>query len=88
MAIDISHHTSTNVEEYDDIAFDHVITVCDNAREACPVFPNHAAKHHHNFTDPAKVTGTEEEVMNAFRKVRGEIKAYCRDFVERHVLVL
>ena len=86
--IDISHHTSTNVEEYDDIAFDHVITVCDNAREACPVFPSHAAKHHHNFTDPAKVTGTEEEVMNAFRKVRGEIKAYCRDFVERHVLVL
>ena len=86
--IDISHHTSNNVDEYRDLAFDHVITVCDNAREACPVFPSHAAKHHHNFTDPAKVTGTEEEVMNAFRHVRGEIKAYCRDFVERHVLVL
>jgi len=65
-----------------------VITVCDNAREACPIFPSHAAKHHHNFTDPAKVTGTEEEVMDAFRKVRGDIKFYCRDFVERHVLVL
>ena len=86
--IDISHHASTNVDEYADIAFDHVITVCDNAREACPVFPSHAAKHHHNFTDPAKVTGTEEEVMNAFRKVRREIKPYCRVFVEEHVLVL
>ena len=86
--IDISHHTSNNVDEYGDIAFDHVITVCDNAREACPIFPSHAAKHHHNFTDPAKVTGTEEEVMDAFRKVRGDIRSYCRDFVERHVLVL
>ena len=86
--IDIGHHTSNNVDEYRDIEFDHVITVCDNAREACPVYPSHAAKHHHNFTDPAKVTGTEEEVMSAFRKVRGEIKSYCRDFVERHVLVL
>ncbi|HQV76669.1 MAG TPA: arsenate reductase ArsC [Flavobacteriales bacterium] len=86
--IDISHHTSNNVDEYGDIAFDHVITVCDNAREACPIFPSHAAKHHHNFTDPAKVMGTEAEVMDAFRTVRGEIKTYCRDFVERHVLVL
>ena len=86
--IDIGHHTSNNVDEYGDIAFDHVITVCDNAREACPIFPSHAAKHHHNFTDPAKVMGTEAEVMDAFRTVRGEIKTYCRDFVERHVLVL
>ena len=86
--IDIGHHTSNNVVEYGDIAFDHVITVCDNAREACPVFPSHAAKHHYNFIDPAKVTGTEEEVMGAFRKVRSEIKTYCLDFVERHVLVL
>ena len=86
--IDIGHHTSNNVDAYREIAFDHVITVCDNAREACPVFPSHAAKHHHNFNDPANVTGTEEEVMNAFRNVRGEIKSYCRVFVEEHVLVL
>jgi len=86
--IDISHHTSNNVDEYSAIAFDHVITVCDNAREACPVFPGHAAKHHHNFPDPAKVRGTEEEVMTAFRSVRKEIKDYCREFTERHVLVL
>ena len=86
--IDISHHTSNHVDEYADIEFDHVITVCDNAKERCPWFPNKATKHHHNFTDPAKVTGADEEVMNAFREARREIKAYCRDFVERHVLVL
>ena len=86
--IDISHHTSNNVEEYSAIAFDHVITVCDNALEACPVFPGHAAKHHHNFPDPAKAQGTEEEIMAAFRSVRKEIKDYSREFTERHVLVL
>lgn len=83
--LDISHHTSDNVDAFRNIEFDHVITVCDNARERCPWFPSDAAKHHHNFTDPAKVTGTEKEVMNAFREVREEIKAYCRDFVERYV---
>lgn len=86
--IDISHHTSNNIDEYRDIAFDHVITVCDNAKERCPWFPTSAQKHHRNFTDPAKATGNEEDVMNAFRAVRKEIKDYCRDFVERHVLVL
>jgi arsenate reductase (thioredoxin) len=86
--IDISHHTSNHVDEYRDIAFDHVITVCDHAREACPVLPGHAAKHHHNFPDPAKVQGSETDIMNAFRSVRDQIKHYCRDFVERHVLVL
>ena len=86
--IDISHYTSNNVDEYRNIAFDHVITVCDNAREACPVFPGHAAKHHHDFPDPAKVKGSEEVIMDAFRRVRHEIKDCCRDFVERHVLVL
>ena len=86
--IDMSHHTSNHLDEYGDIEFDHVITVCDNAKERCPWFPSKDTKHHHNFTDPAKVTGADEEVMNAFREVRREIKAYCRDFVERHVLVL
>lgn len=83
--IDISHHTSNNVDEYRDLSFDHVITVCDNAKERCPWFPTTAQKHHHNFTDPAKVTGTEEEVMRAFRQVRDEIKAYCKDFIAQHV---
>ena len=82
--IDISRHTSNNVDEYRELAFDHVITVCDNAKERCPWFPTTAQKHHHNFTDPAKATGTEAEIMAEFRRVRDEIKAYCRDFIAQH----
>lgn len=82
--VDISRHTSNNVDEYRHLAFDHVITVCDNAKERCPWFPTSAQKHHHNFTDPAKVSGTEAEIMAAFRRVRDEIKAYCKDFIAQH----
>lgn len=81
--IDISHHTSDNVDKYRDLAFDHVITVCDNAKERCPWFPSTAHRHHYNFTDPAKATGSEAEIMNEFRRVRDEIKAYCSAFVGR-----
>lgn len=80
--IDISHHTSNNVDEYVDIPFDFVLTVCDNARERCPYFPTHAQKVHYNFPDPAKATGTEEEIMHRFREVRDMIKVYCRQFVQ------
>lgn len=83
--IDISHHTSNNVEEYAGINFDFVITVCDNAKERCPFFPTKAQKFHHNFPDPAKATGTEKEVLNAFRAVRDEIKNYCREFIREKV---
>src|SRR4051812_8129773 len=72
--IDISHHTSNNMEEYRGIDFDYVITVCDNAKERCPFFPGGAKLFHKNFPDPAKVTGTEEEITNAFRAVREQIK--------------
>lgn len=83
--IDISHHTSNNLDAYRDLSFDHVITVCDNARERCPWFPTTAQKHHHNFTDPAKATGSEAQIMASFSRVRDEIKAYCRDFVNQHL---
>jgi len=80
--IDISAHTSNNINEYSDIAFDYVTTVCDNAKERCPFFPSQAQKFHYNFPDPAKATGTEDEIMTRFREVREEIKAYCREFAE------
>jgi arsenate reductase (thioredoxin) len=83
--IDISHHTSNNVEEYDDIDFDYVITVCDNARERCPYFPTRAEKFHHNFPDPAKAVGTKEDIMASFRAVREMIKDYAQQFVEEHL---
>ncbi len=79
--IDISHHTSNNVNEYTKINFDYVITVCDNARELCPYFPSTAKKFHHNFPDPAKAKGSEKEIMQQFREVREMIKKYSRDFV-------
>ena len=80
--IDISHHTSNNVTEYADQQFDYVITVCDNAKEHCPYFPARVRMFHHNFTDPAKAKGSEEEVMAEFRRVRQEISDYCRKFIE------
>lgn len=83
--IDISHHTSNNLDEYTAIDFDFVITVCDNAKERCPYFPTHAKKFHHNFPDPAKATGTEEEITEAFRNVRHAIKTYCASFIETEI---
>lgn len=83
--IDISHHTSNHIDEYKNIAFDYVITVCDNAKERCPFFPNSAKKFHQNFSDPAKATGTEEEIMREFRKVRNSIRTYSKKFVEENL---
>ena len=79
--IDISHHTSNLVDEYIDIPFDYVITVCDNANERCPYFPGKTHRLHHNFTDPAKATGTPEQVKAVLRQVRDEVKEYCKEFI-------
>jgi arsenate reductase len=83
--IDISGHTSNNMNEYLEIPFDYVITVCDNAKERCPYFPGRVERFHYNFPDPAKATGTEEEITAEFARVRGMIKEYCRDFAEKHL---
>jgi len=80
--IDISHHTSNNLTEYIQIPFDYIITVCDNAKENCPYFPGNAKRFHHNFTDPAKAQGTDQEVMKEFARVRDEIKFYCENFIK------
>lgn len=84
--IDISSNTSNNITEYIGIDFDFVITVCDNAKERCPYFPTRAKKFHYNFPDPAKATGSEEEIMQAFKAVRQLIKDYCKNFVEQHII--
>lgn len=83
--IDLSQHTSNHIDEYMDIDFDYVITVCDNAKERCPFFPTKAQKFHYNFPDPAKATGTEVEIQQQFREVRELIKAYCQTFAETHL---
>ena len=79
--IDITQHTSNNIDEYVNIDFDFVITVCDNAKERCPFFPTKAKKFHQNFPDPAKATGTEEAILEQFREVRQMIKTYSQQFV-------
>lgn len=83
--LDISGHTSNHIDEYSAINFDYVITVCDNAKESCPFFPTQAQKFHYNFPDPAKATGTDEEIIEEFRRVRELIKAYTLDFAEANL---
>lgn len=79
--VDISNHTSNSMEEYTDRQFDYILTVCDHASEHCPAFPGNAIRLHQNFPDPAKASGSEEEINEAFRQTRDLIKAWCHDFV-------
>jgi len=83
--IDISQHTSNNIDEYLNIDFDFVITVCDNAKERCPYFPTKAKKFHQNFPDPSQSIGSEEEIMQQFRQVREMIKSYSEQFVRENL---
>jgi arsenate reductase len=79
--VDISSQTSNNMNEYLNLDFNFVITVCDDAKERCPFFPTTAKKFHQNFPDPAKATGSEGEIKAQFRQVRQQIKDYCLQFV-------
>ena len=83
--IDLSGHTSNQVEEYRHIDFDIVITVCDLAWEQCPLFPGKARQFHANFPDPAKATGTPEEIAAAFRHTCVLIRDYCQQFVDSNL---
>jgi arsenate reductase len=91
--IDISNHTSKTIVQLlnsspfngvvRDGAFDYIITVCDNAKENCPYFPSKAKRFHQNFPDPAKATGSEEEILQEFRKVRDMLKEYSQNFIKQ-----
>ena len=74
LGIDISGHCSKSVDEFNGQQFDYVLTVCDNAKESCPVFPGNAAMLHHSFEDPAAVPGSDEEKLAAFRRVRDQLR--------------
>jgi arsenate reductase len=80
LGIDISGHRSKHVDEFQGQSFDDVLTVCDNAKESCPVFPGHARRIHKAFEDPAAFQGTEEERLALFRRVRNEIRDYLKTF--------
>jgi arsenate reductase len=83
IGIDISVHRSKPVDEFAGQEFDFVITVCDNAKESCPVFPGRTQRLHWPFADPAAVEGTEEVQLTAFREVRDQIQTQVRAFNAR-----
>ena len=80
LGIDISSQRSKSVDEFNGQSFDYVLTVCDNAKESCPIFPGKTAMIHHSFEDPAALEGSEEERLALFRRVRDEVRHYLRRF--------
>ena len=80
LGIDISGHRSKSVDEFAGRNFDYVLTVCDNAKESCPIFPSQAKRLHRNFEDPAAVRGSENERLAVFRRVRDQLRDYLRCF--------
>jgi arsenate reductase len=83
LGIDISGHRSKHVDEFQGQKFDYVITVCDNAKESCPVFFSAAQRLHHSFEDPAALNCSEEERLALFRRVRCELRTYLAEFARR-----
>lgn len=80
IGIDISGHRSKNLDEFSDRSFDYVITLCGDANEKCPLFFGGAQRIHLGFPDPARTRGTEDEIMEEFRKVRDDIRDRLADF--------
>jgi arsenate reductase len=80
VGVDISGHRSKSVEEFAGQDFDYVITVCDNAKESCPLFPARTKRIHWSIEDPAMVQGSEEETLTAFRRIRDELRARLQAF--------
>jgi len=80
--IDISRHTSDHVDKYMGQEFDFVITVCDNAKETCPYFPTNKTRLHWSFEDPAAATGDDEEILAEFRRIRDQIEAQIKKFLQ------
>ena len=80
IGIDISSHRSKHVDEFQNQSFDYVLTVCDNAKETCPIYPGQTNRIHQNFEDPAAVQGSDEERLTVFHRVRDQIRKYLRGF--------
>jgi arsenate reductase len=80
--IDISGHRSKSVDEFEGQDFDYVITVCDNAKQSCPIYPEKTKRIHWSIEDPAAVQGSEEEILAAFRRIRDELRLRLQRFAE------
>ena len=82
--IDISKQVSNNINEFNSVKFDHIITVCDNAQEKCPIFfSENAIRTHHPFFDPSSIKNPKL-IESSFAKCRDEIKLFCKDFSEKN----
>jgi arsenate reductase (thioredoxin) len=79
LGIDISSHQSKSIDEFKNMPFDYIVTVCDRAKETCPYFPGSGKNLHHSFDDPSQFLGTKAEIIAGFRRVRDEIK----DWIEQ-----
>ena len=82
IGIDILKNTSNHVNEYTDIDFDYVFTVCDNAKEICPIYPKANQVIHHSFIDPADAKGTKQQQLRMYVKVRNQLTDYFKAFSE------
>ncbi len=85
VGIDISHHRSDHVERYLAEQFDLALTVCDSARETCPILPGARRTAHRSFEDPDQPGLSGEQLGAVFRRIRGEIGAYCRELLAREL---
>ena len=85
IGIDISKNTSNHADEYVNIDFDYVFTVCDNAKEICPIYPKAKQMIHHSFTDPADAAGTEQEQLKVYIAVRNQLRDYFKTFAENEL---
>jgi arsenate reductase len=83
VGIDIGGHRSKSVNEFLGQDFDYVLTVCDNAKESCPIFPAKTVAIHRSFEDPAASQGSQAERLALFRRVRDEIRDYLKSFPDR-----
>ena len=81
VGVDIAAYRSKPVQEFKDQRFDYVITVCDRAKESCPIWPGATALLHWSFEDPASACGSDEDRRDMFRKVRDQIADRIKDFV-------
>ena len=82
IGIDISKHSSNKIEEFDHIEFSHLITVCDHAKESCPIYLKNVIHCHKNFKDPSKMNGDENYIKNCFRNCRNEIEKFVLQYLE------
>ena len=82
IGIDISKHSSNKIEEFDHIEFSHLITVCDHAKESCPIYLKNVIHCHKNFKDPSKMNGDENYIKNCFRNCRNEIEKFVLQYLK------